>query len=202
MKITQEIAEGMFVELNADWFDGDLVPPQIRVTHTLDALGEFVREGDHREIRITDAYDRDDRSYRNTMLHEMIHLKIDQFGIRDNAAHGKVFMREAKRLNEHGWEIYPVSDGNGFTVNAGTVRKRTVFMFPYHGKPTAVAAERGGENTVIALMRRFGITSYDRVCTDDPMFARIPSCRNKLMGITLTPEQISYVYDTFGIDLF
>lgn len=199
MKITEEQMSVMFDELNAEYFDSQLLRPSFRVIHTLDALGLYCRKKLTMEIRMSDVYDRDEHSYKTTMLHEMIHLKIDQFHIKDNADHGKVFMKEARRINAFGWNITPVSDTSKTKINEGTTRKRTVYIFKKDQKVFAVASERGGEHVLESNIRKYGIPEWNKIVTNDPMFAALPSCRVKIIGITLTPEQISYVKEHFNL---
>ena len=200
MKITESQMSEMFKELNEQYFDGQLDTPNFRVVHTMDALGLYCHDTNGNEIRITDVYDRDDRSYRQTMLHEMIHQKIDQFRLKDNSEHGKVFMNEAARLNDLGWDITPVSDSSSFSVNEGTTKKRSIYIFLVIGKVMAVAADRGGEKTVEAVLRKYGARNIKHIFTDDPMFARLPPCRVKLKGITLTEEMIEKVNERFDLN--
>ena len=201
MKITQNDMAMMFEDLNRTYFDGELKTPKFIVTHTLDAMGLFHRRGNDIEIRMSDVYDRELKSYKNTMLHEMIHLKLDQNGIEEKEQHGKNFMREAKRLNEFGWNITPLCDTSNEKINEGTTRKRTVYVFFDKKGYMAVAAERGGERLVELNLRSSGVRQVRKIVTDDPMFALLPSCRNSIVGIRLSDEQIEYCDNKFFIKI-
>lgn len=201
MKITTSYMSNIFQELNEKYFDGTLKTPDFRVTHCMDTLGQYIREGLSSEIRMSDVYDMDDRTLKETMLHEMIHLKIDQFYIKDNASHGKAFMKEANRINEFGWNITPLGDSSGFEINEGTIKKKTVYVCFDNRGCIAIAAERGSEKIVEANLRKHGCRKIKKIFTDDPAFAKLPSCRTSLTGKRLSENEIYEIENRLGIDI-
>lgn len=123
MEITTEFISEKFKEFNAEYFEGKLNTPRFEVMHTKSLLGElhfdsFWSVYRHKwviygyAIRISDYYNRPQHYVEETILHEMIHLYIAQFKLKDTRTHGKIFYSIADRINKQGgWNIARVHKG-------------------------------------------------------------------------------------------
>lgn len=97
----------MFNECNKKYFNGSLPSPKYGLMNKLNVLARFEynknKKGKNpikwQEIKFSDCYDFPENSFRDLMVHELIHYYIAWNGIKDNKEHGKEFMRIANELN-------------------------------------------------------------------------------------------------------
>lgn len=97
----------MFRECKQKYFNGMLPPPKYEIMHKFYTLGRFCwrknKKGKHpikdATIAMTDYYDFDEDTFRDIMVHEMIHYYLLYYG-EGKANHGKEFRAMAKELNE------------------------------------------------------------------------------------------------------
>lgn len=104
------------MEYNAKYFGGALKLPVFTIKQrSANRLGQFRCKYHSRgvngvgvstyceEIAISVYYDRDEMSFRETLLHEMIHQwQAETFGLVD---HKDTFRRKAAQINRDGWNI-------------------------------------------------------------------------------------------------
>ncbi len=131
MQVSTDWIEKHFHTYNRDYFGGALTPPRFIVGNARLRLGSMshrvqkkprgnrssksVRTEDTYTIMMSNYYDLPERTYQETLLHEMIHLYIAQQRIKDTSAHGEVFQRWMKEINSHGWNI-TVSANNDLPI--------------------------------------------------------------------------------------
>jgi len=97
----------MFNECNKKYINGTLPSPKYGLMNKLNVLARFEynknKKGKNpikwQEIKFSDCYDFPENSFRDLMVHELIHYYIAWNGIKDNKEHGKEFMRIANELN-------------------------------------------------------------------------------------------------------
>lgn len=97
----------MFSECNKKYFNGSLPSPKYGLMNKLNVLARFEynknKKGKNpikwQKIKFSDCYDFPKNSFRDLMVHELIHYYIAWNGIKDNKSHGKEFMRIANELN-------------------------------------------------------------------------------------------------------
>ena len=97
----------MFRECNKKYFNGSLPSPKYGLMNKLNILARFEYNKNKngkkpikwQEIKFSDCYDFPEDSFRDLMVHELIHYYIAWNGIKDNKEHGKEFMRIANELN-------------------------------------------------------------------------------------------------------
>ena len=130
----------MFWECNRLYFGHQLRKPQFGLMHTFRYLGKFeYRWGEKKKpvkkrymaILMSDFFDFDEETFRNTMVHEMIHYYLYLNGTSDcsvfsrflrfvgfkNSDHGPEFMAMAQKLNEqYGLNITKTCDASSIPL--------------------------------------------------------------------------------------
>ena len=107
---TVEYLQEYFRIYNEKYFYSKLPMPRIFVRKMgVRRLGQYrhpISSTDGQpEIRITGAYDGDERFFQKGLIHEMIHYYLDFIQDDDPQSHGRSFKREAARINKDGWNI-------------------------------------------------------------------------------------------------
>ena len=113
----------MFWECNRLYFENQLRTPEFGLMHSCRTLGKFAFQWGEKSkpvkkrnmvILMSDYFDLDEASFRNIMVHEMIHYYLYLNDIKDGSAfihflqffgfkksyHGPEFMAMAQKLNE------------------------------------------------------------------------------------------------------
>lgn len=182
--------EKKFNLYNAKYFNNKLRKPQFAISNSRNSLGVCIT---HREygipvqytIKVTKYYDRTEHEVDETLIHEMIHLYIRQFGIIDSSTHGYRFMSEAERINEDGWNIKRLTHIEN--KQEKITQDKTYYIFIYKCKPTTRNTQfifRSSKSTVIDYEVYFedrGI-EYKLYETQDKLFDSFTSCRRKILG--------------------
>ena len=130
----------MFWECNRLYFGHQLRKPQFGLMHTFRYLGKFeYRWGERKKpvkkrymaILMSDFFDFDEETFRNIMVHEMIHYYLYLNGTSDcsvfsrflrfvgfkNSDHGPEFMAMAQKLNEqYGLNITKTCDASSIPL--------------------------------------------------------------------------------------
>ena len=130
----------MFWECNRLYFDHQLRTPKFGLMHTYRYLGKFeYRWGEQKKpvkkrymsILMSDFFDFDEETFRNIMVHEMIHYYLYLNGDSDcsacsrflrfvgfkNSDHGPEFMAMAQKLNEqYGLNITKTCDASSIPL--------------------------------------------------------------------------------------
>lgn len=90
-----------FDSLNAKMFDGKLKIVPLRWMRTKDKLGVMAYDdaGKIKYVGISDFYKITRQQYLDVLAHEMIHVWLEQSGIRERDPHGPRFLEKVKELN-------------------------------------------------------------------------------------------------------
>lgn len=105
-QLTTQWMSDTFDKYNKAYWQGKLRKPEFSICRTKTILGQFRFSYGQWLIRISDKFDRTEKEYTNTLLHEMIHLYIRQNKLKDTSRHhGRIFYEEADRINQYGWHI-------------------------------------------------------------------------------------------------
>lgn len=116
-KVTPQFIADSFSKFNWEYFDNNLLCPHLRLCAqrqywvNVHVSGYGLPNGGETpyafRIHISNMHNRADTDYKNTILHEMIHLYIHQNNINDtNRYHGKVLYFITDRINSQGsWNI-------------------------------------------------------------------------------------------------
>lgn len=112
-KITTALIAEWFEGFNWAYFDNKLKTPKFELCNTKTILGQYV--GREKKIRVSTYYDATEKQYKNTLLHEMVHLwqhqtmQADYLGLqrgqKRRSVHGDSFKRMAAVINRDGWDI-------------------------------------------------------------------------------------------------
>jgi len=96
----QRTLELMWSELNKTFFGGSLNEIPIRLTRSKQLYGYFTHTTNSGKpvIRISGYLNKTEEEFRDTLLHEMIHQAIHQYGLRDDEDHGAIFHQIAERI--------------------------------------------------------------------------------------------------------
>lgn len=107
-----------FAEYNKQYFGGKIPTPQFSIERLTGEWGRFDVDVDYdRNRRITRAhsngvltvngnYSREERSWINTLLHEMCHAYVYLvMGVLPRDPHGREFLSVANAINRYGWNI-------------------------------------------------------------------------------------------------
>ena len=126
MTLTISYISEKFEKYNNLYFNGSLKTPKFKISNSKRALGTlsisrrlnfyggYTKE---HTISISKYYDRTEKQYDNTLIHEMIHLYISQNDIKDNGSHGRRFKAECVRINKYGWDLSRTTDISGWKLS-------------------------------------------------------------------------------------
>ena len=126
MTLTISYISEKFEKYNNLYFNGSLKTPKFKISNSKRALGTlsisrrlnfyggYTKE---HTISISKYYDRTEKQYDNTLIHEMIHLYISQNDIIDNGSHGRRFKAECARINKYGWDLSRTTDISGWKLS-------------------------------------------------------------------------------------
>ena len=200
MKLTIGYIERSFDKYNEKYFGGSLIKPTFRIIHGRRMLGHFkaIRRGNAAVggyvdcgyiISISDFYDRCEKDYDNTIIHEMIHQYIRQNGIRQNGPHGHAFKKECDRINRDGWNLarctnissWKVSEENQEKIGLKTY-SLCIFKSVSNGKHMIF---RFGDSKVSyyeKILNRMCIKDYVFFTSKNNVFETFPCCCNRIRG--------------------
>ena len=134
----------MFSDCNRKYFNQSLPIPKFGLFNKLTELARFEfnknkpKKGDKKKslpikwqaILFTDCYDFDEETFRNIMVHEMIHYYIAINGIKDNNDHGKEFMKIAEEFNQkYNLNIRKIIDASSFKGTEKAPKRKGLMKF-------------------------------------------------------------------------
>lgn len=182
---------------NQHLFNGRLGWCAIQLSNT-EHLGEFYLDRDlDPNIRISVKYLRTEEAYCNTLLHEMVHQYIEQFGIEDTSVHGREFKKIANDINRYG---YNTEDESVICLNPNIkhrVSKNEFIICSYMQKDGRYYTFRIAETKINYYIGWFeSRADFFRnpiiVRTTNPKFAHLTANRRHVRrGYTFTQEQVS-----------
>jgi hypothetical protein len=193
MELTLDFIAAAFHKFNKKYYDGKLETPMFAIVHRKNILGQYQHKWP-KIIRISDYYDRSERDYHNTILHEMIHEFIRQNNIRDTRRHhGAVFYAEAERINRDGWNISRCDDVSGLGLKSGKNETYHIAVFKTKdGKFFKMCMNPKKINYFTARFSQhpdsfkkwFMFTS-----NDDKLYAHFPKCTKGIRGYYITKAE-------------
>ena len=114
----------IFWECNRLYFDQSLPTPRFGIMKKLNTLARFEYKNNKKGkapikrqiILFSEYYDFDEETFKNLMVHEMIHYYLAWNGVKTKLDHGKEFMAIANELNEkYGLNVTKTLDASSFT---------------------------------------------------------------------------------------
>jgi hypothetical protein len=199
MELTIEYLDKKFDLYNEKYFYGILKKPNFKITNTKIRLGcmEY-RGGNKYTISISMFYNRNEFWYDNTLIHEMIHLYIEQLKIIDNGSHGKRFKAECERINKDGWKLSRTTDSSQWEISENAkIRNKS--------EKSYVIIYKENENTQFIFRVAKGNTQKyvdflknkcNVVCksfeSNDEIFQKLPICRKRFRGKRLYGNEVEF----------
>ena len=191
MIVTTEWMTDKFGMFNAEYFEGSLPLPEMRVSRSKTRLGTMSYKYGRRlfrltkkdyVIRMTSAFDMSERQAEDILLHEMIHLYIASQGIKDSSAHGRVFRSMMNRLNnDYGREIKISVSMKDYAAaeHRGKARTRLVLLLRHSeaGYIVTVVNVKYRDRLERIICRVKEITEHKWRLSNDEYFASFPQVR-------------------------
>ena len=192
MRPNIEYIQSHFDAYNARFFDGQLPPLPIKLSHAKGFLGKvcFTRQrkglfGKYRYtnfvLRINVRIDLPEEVVQDTILHEMIHYYIAVNQWHDTSTHGALFRREMARINAEGGRHISISHrlSESEQAQAHVRKKRLVAIVHFEDGKTGIKVVPPHEHHRMRwhqmALRHFPIRSIDWYYTNDEYFAKYPS---------------------------
>ena len=181
-RLTADYLNMKFNEYNAKYFDSMLSGATLVVSHTKNLLGRCGHKviGGKRVhlIEVSDYFVRPEDEICNTLLHEMIHYYIQQFGLSDSSPHGRIFKSMAERINEFGWHI-----STHGSVRGCETRKKVEYKLIALEYCNAYYVVRMSDFSLASYARSLGCKGIVKfLSTDSKEYGSLRVCRKRLMG--------------------
>lgn len=210
MKLTINYIENKFELYNQKYFYGLLKKPHFKIKTTKRQLGclstkrvmSFNGYMYIYTISISDFYNRNEKQYDNTLIHEMIHLYIAQQNLYDNGAHGRRFKAECARINKDGWELSRTTNTSGWELsekakdkveNIDKVYNVITYLNTTRNKYFIFCVAKGNVQLYINHLKQCGYKNINHFKSRDAVFETFPICRNRVRGYWVDKNLEKYV---------
>lgn len=187
MEITINYLIDKFDEYNRLYFNNELYHPTFKINKSSKVLGSMQTVkfcgSKFFTLTISKYYDRSEREYDETLIHEMIHQYIGQKNMTDSSSHGYIFKREMNRINKYGWNITIKTDTSKWELKN---KNKTYTIIVYHPKndKNKQFVFRTSEKNVDMFQKH--LLKYDYIYktyrTNDRQFDAYPICQRKIRG--------------------
>lgn len=202
MELTIEFLRNKFTEFNNRYYNGALMEPSFELFKSRRLGGQYSwGNGMPGKIRINVYYKRDERSYCEILLHEMIHLYIRQNKIKDNRAHhGSAFKREMSRINSFGdYNVTLHCDSKGLECDAPEGKEYFIGSYKVKGKRRFVfVISKNRLEYYQRLFMQYPLHFSDAVIFTSKNSAEFDSysqCRRSIRGWYKTEEEFKALFD-------
>ena len=194
MELTIKFIETKFNEFNKEYFKGELITPIFKIIGAKSYLGQLSWKNKNKKrydyvISVSNYFDRSEKDFCNTIIHEMIHLYIRQNNIKDtNKHHGKVFYSIADRINKYGWDISRTNDTIGCELTTKeTVTYNMVAFIDRKGRYFLMRYNAKNRSNYVAKFIKYKYTGIIWfTSTDNKKYATFPECRTGINGLFIT----------------
>ena len=214
MTLTISYISEKFEKYNNLYFNGSLKTPKFKISNSKRALGTLSISkrlnfygGYNKEhtISISKYYDRTEKQYDNTLIHEMIHLYISQNDIIDNGSHGRRFKAECARINKYGWDLSRTTDISGWKLSE-EAQKRLDNKLSNATYEIIVYQMYDTDNTqfIFRVAKGKALNYYNHLkykCkavkvkyfkSNDNIFESLPTCRCRIRGRRIDANDMVY----------
>ena len=214
MTLTISYISEKFEKYNNLYFNGSLKTPKFKISNSKRALGTlsisrrlnfyggYTKE---HTISISKYYDRTEKQYDNTLIHEMIHLYISQNDIIDNGSHGRRFKAECARINKYGWDLSRTTDISGWKLSEAA-QKRLDNKLSNATYEIIVYQMYDTDNTqfIFRVAKGKALNYYNHLkykCkavkvkyfkSNDNIFESLPTCRCRIRGRRIDANDMVY----------
>lgn len=214
MTLTIAYISEKFEKYNNLYFNNSLKTPKFKISNSKRALGtlsisrRFNFYGGYTKehtISISKYYDRTEKQYDNTIIHEMIHLYISQNDIIDNGSHGRRFKAECARINKYGWDLSRTTDISGWKLSE-EAQKRLDNKLSNATYEIIVYQMYDTDNTqfIFKVAKGKALNYYNHLkykCkavkvkyfkSNDNIFESLPTCRCRIRGRRIDKNDMVY----------
>ena len=214
MTLTISYISEKFEKYNNLYFNNSLKTPKFKISNSKRALGTlsisrrlnfyggYTKE---HTISISKYYDRTEKQYDNTLIHEMIHLYISQNDIIDNGSHGRRFKAECARINKYGWDLSRTTDISGWKLSE-EAQKRLDNKLSNATYEIIVYQMYDTDNTqfIFRVAKGKALNYYKHLkykCkavkvkyfkSNDNIFESLPACRKQIRGRRIDANDMVY----------
>lgn len=214
MTLTISYISEKFEKYNNLYFNNSLKTPKFKISNSKRALGTlsisrrlnfyggYTKE---HTISISKYYDRTEKQYDNTLIHEMIHLYISQNDIIDNGSHGRRFKAECARINKYGWDLSRTTDISGWKLSE-EAQKRLDNKLSNATYEIIVYQMYDTDNTqfIFRVAKGKALNYYNHLkykCkavkvkyfkSNDNIFESLPTCRCRIRGRRIDANDMVY----------
>lgn len=204
-QLTTQWMSDTFDKYNKAYWQGKLRKPDFVICHTKTLLGQFRFSGQWL-IRISDKFDRTEKDYTNTLLHEMIHVYIRQNKLKDtNRHHGEIFYGEADRINQYGWHISRtdsvtgcgLTDKTGAEFHMAALRDKNGHYFLMGMNSTKVAYFK----KLFTKNQSFYKEWFTFISYDDTKYANFTKCVKACRGRFISKDEFMDLKKEYNIKL-
>ncbi len=215
MELTINYIRESFNKYNELYFNNDLEMPKFRITHSKRTLGQLsIRKSYYNSdkvhtISVSDYYDRTEKQYDNTIIHEMIHLYISQNDIIDNGSHGRRFKAECERINKDGWGLSRVTDTKGWKLSEYAQKKEikkslssTYNVIIYKENDNAqfiFRVSKPNVNRYLNHIRYKCNLECKHFISNDAIFDTLPNCTKRIRGRRIYKNDNNNIYSKYMI---
>lgn len=197
MTLTINYIESAFNKYNVLYFNGVLKRPSFRITNSKRRLGTLATKRSlygtkTHTLSVSNYWDRTEKQYDNTIIHEMIHLYISQMNIIDNGSHGRYFKAHCERINKYGWNLSRTTDTSDWKLsNKATEREEkrlanasySIIIYKEDsGTQFIFRVAKGNENKFYNYLKDRCKLECKLFESNDPIFDKLPSCRSRVRG--------------------
>jgi hypothetical protein len=197
MTLTIQYIESAFNKYNVLYFNGLLRKPVFKITNSKNRLGTLAIKispfgAKSHTLSVSKYYDRTEKQYDNTIIHEMIHLYISQNNIIDNGSHGRRFKAECARINKYGWNLSRTTSTSDWKLsNEATEREEkrlanasySIIIYKEDsGTQFIFRVAKGNENKFYNYLKDRCKLECKLFESNDPIFDKLPSCRSRVRG--------------------
>lgn len=195
--LTTDFITSNFRKFNEKYFQNELNTPNFRIVNVKSYLGRCchnnVRYGKRfGTIEISTKFNRMEKEYLNTLLHEMIHLYIWQKNMKEpsgNKHHGVLFYHYAEIVNRDGWNISRCGSTQGGVAENGKKTTYELIMFKYQNKYYVCSILSGRSKSILSRYTHSGITNVTKFMSNDCRFGSLTKCRSRLGGRLISESE-------------
>lgn len=193
MKVTLDIIREKFDLFNDSYFNSELPRIEFKITKEKRRFGffEYARRYDVMSnkyievpvrIGISSYYDMPEKSFDETLIHEMIHYYIAHKRIKDNNQHGHYFMMYASRISAaSGYDITRYGSSEGMALNSTDSKDYFIMKFKYRGTQYFSRISRSRIGTSDEIKSAFkGVTNISFYKSNDVKLDRYRQCTARL----------------------
>lgn len=212
--LTETYIKRRYAAFNNKYFGGELPTIPVRLSKSKNAAGcyHYVWRGRgnaptivSEELCVSIFMMRDENTFCNTLLHEMIHvyqvhiLKLNlEYMKRWAFAHGSTFTNKAEEISKFGWNInvkVTKEESEAAVASSEQINKlkRSGRILMFIGNNLLCCIERDKVSYYKSAYRRYPLKFYEII--DHAKFVQYPMCKSAARGRGSTPEAVQGMID-------